>query len=143
VGGRGWEFEEVLALPGALGIASRVIFAGQLPDVDVGALMRSALLLAAVSVGEGFGLPLVEAMYSGIAVLAADIPPFREVAGNAALFVNPLSTDDIAAGLRRLLEDGGAREELRRVGRARRSMFSWERASAEVCATLRAALTAI
>jgi alpha-1,3-rhamnosyl/mannosyltransferase len=82
-------------------------------------------------------------MYSGLPVLAADIPAFREVAGNAALFVNPLRTDDIAAGLRKLLADSDAREELRRVGRARRGLFSWERASAEVCATLRASLTAI
>ena len=143
VGRRGWEFEDVLALPAALGIEARVLFAGHLSELEVGELLRHALMLAAVSLGEGFGLPLVEAMYSGLPVLAADIPAFREVAGNAALFVNPLSADDIAAGLRRLLDSTTLREELRLVGRARRSMFSWDRASEEVCATLRSALTAI
>ena len=143
VGRQGWGFDEVLARPGDLGIEARVMFAGQLSDVEVGALMRSALLLAAVSVAEGFGLPLVEAMYSGLPVLAADIPPFREVAGNAALFVNPLSTADIIAGLRRMLEDASLREGLSQVGRARRALFSWDRASEEVCACLRATLTAI
>ena len=143
VGRRGWDFDDVLALPARLGVESRVIFAGQLPDGEVGSLMRSALCLAAVSVGEGFGLPLVEAMFSGLPVLAADIPPFREVAGNAALFVNPLSTADIAAGLARLLQDADLRNDLREVGRGRRGLFDWERASAEVCSTLRAALTGI
>jgi glycosyltransferase involved in cell wall biosynthesis len=143
VGRPGWDFEEVLALPAKLGIAPRVHLAGHLPEAEVAALMRASLVLAAVSTAEGFGLPLVEAMHSGLPVLAADIPPFREVAGTAALFVNPTSTDDIAAGLARLLADASLRRELVEAGRARRGLFSWERASREVCATLRGALTAV
>lgn len=143
VGGNGWDFEEVLARPAALGIEDRVVFAGHLEEAELAPLMRHSLLLAAVSTAEGFGLPLVEAMCSGIPILASDIPPFREVAGNAAIFVNPTSADDIAAGLRRLLGDPGLRAELVAVARARRSLFSWDRAAAEVSAILRGALTGI
>jgi len=143
VGKQGWDFDDVLALPARLGIERRVVFAGQLSDVDLGVLMRASLFLAAVSVAEGFGLPVVEAMFSGLPVLAADIPPFREVAGNGALFVNPLSTDDIRAGIDRLARDSRLRQELVEVGQNRRALFSWERASADVCSTLKAALTGI
>jgi glycosyltransferase involved in cell wall biosynthesis len=143
VGRRGWDWAEVVELPQRLGVERQVIFAGHLPEPEVAELMRSSLLLAAVSTAEGFGLPLVEAMYSGLPLLASDIPAFREVAGNAATFVNPLSVEDISAGLRRLLGDERARAELVAVGRGRRQLFSWERAAREVCATLRATLTEV
>lgn len=140
VGRQGWQFEEVLAMPATLGISDRVTFAGHLEDAEVALAMRASILLAAVSTGEGFGLPVVEAMYSGLPILAADIPPFREVAGNAALFVNPLSVADIAAGLNQLLGHPARRQELVDVGRARRALFSWDRAADEVTAALWKAL---
>jgi glycosyltransferase involved in cell wall biosynthesis len=143
VGGMGWDIAEVMARPAALGIQDRVVFAGHLEEEELAQLMRHSLLLAAVSTAEGFGLPLVEAMCSGIAILASDIPPFREVAGHAATFVNPTSVEDITAGLRRLLGDEGLRVQLVEVARARRSLFSWDRAGAEVSAVLRGALTGV
>jgi glycosyltransferase involved in cell wall biosynthesis len=143
VGRPGWEYDEVLRAPARLGVESRVVLTGHLEEDQVAGLLRNSALLAAVSTAEGFGLPLVEAMYSGVPMLAADIPAFREVAGNAALFVNPLSVDDIAAGLRRLLGDADLRRELVEVGRGRRQLFSWERAGRDICALLRATLTAV
>ncbi|MGI8610019.1 MAG: glycosyltransferase family 4 protein [Candidatus Dormibacteria bacterium] len=140
VGQRGWQFEEVMALPAKLGIAERVIFAGHLEDREVADLMRGSLLLAAVSTGEGFGLPVVEAMYSGLPILAADIPPFREVAGAAALFVNPLSVKDIASGLGHLVSDPARRQALIDAGRGRRGLFSWDHAAGDIAAALRRAL---
>jgi glycosyltransferase involved in cell wall biosynthesis len=132
VGKPGWDYEELIALPGQLGVEARVNFTGHLDETDVGDLMRSSLALCAVSTGEGFGLPLLEAMSCGLPILAADIPPFREVAGTAAGYVNPLSVDDIAAGLKRLLADGAARRRMAEAGIARRSLFSWERAAADM-----------
>lgn len=142
VGQRGWDYEAVVRLPRQLGIEDRVIFAGHLEDAEVAQLMRASMLLAAVSTGEGFGLPVVEAMYSGLPLLASDIPPFREVAGAAAQFVNPLIVDDIAAGLSRLVGDPEKRAALVEVGRGRRGLFSWARASEEVAAALWRALPA-
>jgi glycosyltransferase involved in cell wall biosynthesis len=112
-----------MALPGRLGLGGRVRFTGHLDESDIGDLMRASVALCAVSTGEGLGLPLLEAMSCGLPILAADIPPFREVAGTAACYVNPLSVDDIGAGLRRLLADAGL---------SGRSLFSWERAAAHM-----------
>jgi glycosyltransferase involved in cell wall biosynthesis len=143
VGGKGWDYDAIVARPGELGVEDRVIFAGHLGEQDLASLMRHALMLAAVSTAEGFGLPLVEAMCSGVPILASDIPPFREVAGNAATFVNPNSVDDVAAGLRRLATDSTLRRQLVEVGRARRGLFSWSRAATEVNHVLRGALTGV
>ena len=143
VGRAGWEFEEVMALPARMGIADRVVFTGHLPETDIGDLMRASILLCAVSTAEGFGLPLVEAMYCGLPILAADIPPFREVAGTAARFVDPGSEEAIAAGLQSLIDDPGARAEMGAVGVRRRHLFSWDVAADAIVGTLRASLTSV
>jgi glycosyltransferase involved in cell wall biosynthesis len=143
VGRNGWEYEDVLALPGELGIAERVVFTGHLPEPDIGDLMRASVLLCAVSTAEGFGLPLVEAMYCGLPILASDIPPFREVAGTAARFVDPMSEAAIATGLRLMLDDPAARAEMGAAGTRRRALFSWDAAAEAIVGTLRGALTSV
>jgi glycosyltransferase involved in cell wall biosynthesis len=140
VGRPGWEHEEVMRLPGALGIDDRVRFTGHLDEAEVADLMRASRLLLALSTGEGFGLPLVEAMHTGLPILASDIPPFREVAGNAARFVNPLEVAGIAAALERLLPAGGQLLEMSAAGLGRRGLFSWDRAGAELVDLLRRVL---
>jgi len=137
VGGAGWEAEEVLALPGALGIADRVVFTGHLADSELGDLMRASLMLLALSTGEGFGLPVLEAMYTGLPILASDIPPFREVAGNAARFVDPRDEAAIAARLQGLLANPGERAEMAAAGLGRRQLFTWERTAAGIVEVLR------
>jgi glycosyltransferase involved in cell wall biosynthesis len=126
-----------MALPDRLGVSGRVVFAGHLPEADVAELMRAAVALCAVSTGEGFGLPLVEAMYSGLPILASDIPPFREVGGTAARFVDPASEVAIAKGLQAMLADPGARLEMAQAGLNRRQLFSWDTAAAEIVKLLR------
>jgi glycosyltransferase involved in cell wall biosynthesis len=132
VGKPGWRHEPVLALPAELGIADRVVFAGHVTSEDLAALMRQSLLLCALSTAEGFGLPLVEAMASGLPILASDIPPFREVAGNAARFVPPTHEAAITARLAELIDSPALRAELAAVGLGRRGLFSWARAGAAV-----------
>jgi glycosyltransferase involved in cell wall biosynthesis len=139
VGGNGWQHEEVLALPRALGLEARVVFTGYLPDVTVGELMRTSLALCAVSTAEGFGLPLVEAMHSGLPIVASDIPPFREVAGPAATYVDPLDEESIAAGLETMIGSDAHRRELAQAGLQRGALFSWESTAQAVTAELQAA----
>ena len=136
VGKPGWGYESMLALPDQLGVGERVRFTGHLDEGDVGDLMRASVALCAVSIAEGFGLPLVEAMCCGLPILAADIPPFREVAGTAARFVQPLLVEDIAAGLEALVSDGQARARMTAAGLGRRSLFSWRQAAAELVEVL-------
>jgi glycosyltransferase involved in cell wall biosynthesis len=136
VGKPGWAYEETMATPARLGVVERVHFAGHLDEAEVGDLMRASVALCAVSTAEGFGLPVLEAMCCGLPVLASDIPPFREIAGTAARFVAPTHIDDITAGLAAVLRDGEARRRMREAGLARRSLFSWDRAAADIVGAL-------
>jgi glycosyltransferase involved in cell wall biosynthesis len=86
-------------------------------------LYRGARCLAYVPLYEGFGLPVLEAMASGTPVVASDIPALREVAGAAAVYVDPLDTGDISRGLAEVRE---RRNELVEAGRKRAAAFSWQ-----------------
>ena len=136
VGKPGWEYQNVISLPAQLRVTDRVHFTGHLGEKDIGDLMRASVALCAVSTAEGFGLPVVEAMCCGLPVVAADIPPFREVAGTAARFVQPESVEGIASGLQQVLADGEARGRMSEAGLGRRSLFSWRSAAVDIVGAL-------
>jgi len=94
-------------------------------------LYQGARLLAFPSLYEGFGLPVLEAMTCGIPVLTSNVSSLPEVAGDAALLVDPLDVSAIADGLWQLLNDRELARELSRKGRARAAKFSWRRAALE------------
>lgn len=130
----GWETDETLAA--ARRHADVVRLLGFVPDADLPALYRGADLFAYPSLYEGFGLPVLEAMRSGTPVLTSRVSSLPEVAGEAAVYVDPLDTSDIAAGLTSALTDVGLRERLAADGLARAQRFSWERCAAETVALL-------
>ena len=74
---------------------------------------------------EGFGMPVLEALAAGIPVACSDIPPLREVAGDAALFFDPLDEDAIAAAIERVMSDAALQERLAAAGRERARPFTW------------------
>jgi glycosyltransferase involved in cell wall biosynthesis len=98
---------------------------GYVDDEELARLYRKALVSAAPSLHEGFGLPLVEAMASGTPVACSRIPVFEEMAHDAAAYFDPSSVDDIAATLRRLLGDAPLRAALSARGRARAAALTW------------------
>jgi glycosyltransferase involved in cell wall biosynthesis len=110
-------------------IAHGLHFAGNVTDEELAPLYRGARLLAFVSLYEGFGLPILEAMAASIPVLTSNVTATAEIAGNAALTVDPTSVPDIAAGLQRLSADENLRTELIRLGRARAASFDWNEAA--------------
>jgi glycosyltransferase involved in cell wall biosynthesis len=112
------------------GIAERVRFLGRFDDRDLGALYRGAAAFALPSRYEGFGIPLIEALACGTPSLAGDRTSLPEVAGDAALLVDPEDPDAIARALDRLLADEALRRDLRTRGPARARRFTW-RACAE------------
>lgn len=120
-----------------LGLEGAVIFTGFLPEEDLPALYSGADAFLCVSLYEGFGLPLLEAMACGTPVLASRASSLPEVVGDAGLLVDPLDADKIAAAMLRLVEDTNYRKELAERGRLRAASFTWDRAALAVLSLYR------
>ena len=131
-GQRGWLCDDLAAQAQRLGLAGRVILAGYVPPEDKAALLSGALALVFPSLYEGFGMPVVEAMACGVPVLTSAVSSLPEVAGDAALLVDPLSTSAIAAGMSRLVADAGLRQALAERGTLQAQRFSWAEAARQV-----------
>lgn len=99
---------------------------GYVDDVDLPALYRGADLIAYPSLYEGFGMPVLEGMAAGVPVLTSCVSSLPEVAGGAAMLVDPYDVDGIAAGLHRALADQGWRRSAVSAGCARASALSWD-----------------
>lgn len=130
-GGAGYGADRVLERIERSKARGRIRLAGHVSDDVRGALYASAEALLFPSLEEGFGLPVVEAFSAGLPVIASNGSAVREVAGDAALLVDPLATDEIAGALARVLGSESLREELRQEGAARAKRFTWERCAAE------------
>ena len=104
-----------------------VIFAGRLGQEELARVIASALALTYVSFFEGFGIPIIEAFNAGTPVITSNVTSMPEVAGDAALIVDPHQVEGIAAAMKTLAEDPEKREELIRKGTARGREFSWDR----------------
>lgn len=101
---------------------------GYLTRTELDALYRRARIFAFPSLDEGFGMPVLEAMANSVPVITSNRSALPEVAGDAALFVNPDDPEEIAAALTRLASDEALRDDLARRGRERALQFSWESA---------------
>jgi glycosyltransferase involved in cell wall biosynthesis len=121
------------------GIPEQVTFAGSRPVDELAALYRSATAVVLTSAVESFALPLLEAMASGTAVIASDIPVAREVCGDAAQFYPPGDVDALAASIRRALHDRRWRGDAVARGLARARLFSWQKAALQIGASFIAA----
>ncbi|MFQ3534986.1 MAG: glycosyltransferase family 1 protein [Aggregatilineales bacterium] len=131
VGGRGWLEAPIHAQARALG--ERVVFTGFAAEADLPALYSGALCLALPSLYEGFGLPVLEGMACGIPVLTSNVSSLPEVAGDAALMVDPHSVEAIRAGLLRLLEEDTAARAARIArGCAQARRFTWAAAAQQL-----------
>ena len=136
VGRRGWLSQEYKRHAAVRGLAGRVHFPGYLPDAAVAALMEKAIFFAFPSLFEGFGLPVLEAQTTGVAVMCAKNSALPEIAGDAALLVDPNDVDDIAAAMLRLSRDEALRQELIAKGYENVKRFSWQKAARETLAVL-------
>ena len=134
VGALGWETGETLAALHSLG--ERCAMLGYVSDAALAELYRRCAVFCYPSLGEGFGLPVLEAMAAGAAVLTANVSSLPEVGGDAVEYADPCSVASIAAGLRGLLGDEPRRTELSRRARERAGEFSWARFAREVLAVL-------
>ncbi len=112
---------------------SGLVFLGAVSDGVLVALYKQSLALVYPSLYEGFGLPLVEAMALGTPVITSNCSSMPEVAGNAALLINPYDVEQIAAAMKRIVLSGKLRYKMRTMGLKRVGDFSWTKAAREVC----------
>ncbi len=128
-GGYGWLAREIVRAARTPALQGRVRLLGRVTQEDLAGLYGHARLLAYPSLAEGFGLPVLEAMASGCPVVTSDRSSLPEVAGDAAVFVDPESVEAIVEGIRRVWEDDVLAADLTARGRARARLFSWQRAA--------------
>jgi alpha-1,3-rhamnosyl/mannosyltransferase len=135
-GGWGWKSDELRNL-----IVTRqnegydIILTGHVSGEDRVGLFKNAKTLAFPSHYEGFGMPILEAFYCGIPVVAADIPVLREVGNNACLW-SERDAKSLAKALQKILSDTTLRNELSRKGKERASDFSWEKTAKKLATRL-------
>jgi glycosyltransferase involved in cell wall biosynthesis len=134
VGSIGWGYDDVKDIMAEMSLAGILIHTGYLPTDRLPALLSHAQALLFPSLTEGFGLPVLEAMACGCPVITADIPCIKEIAGDAAIKIDPLSIDKICQAITAVSIDESLRANLTRLGLAQNKLFSWERCARETLA---------
>jgi glycosyltransferase involved in cell wall biosynthesis len=129
-----WRESQLYELIERLRLDDRVVFTGYLSDHELAVLYRGALAVAYPSLYEGFGLPILEAMACGSPVICSSTSSMPEVAGDAAILVDPYGTGEIAEALRWVIESPTLRDDLRRRGLERAALFSWESTARQTAA---------
>jgi glycosyltransferase involved in cell wall biosynthesis len=140
VGARGWRTGATLAALRSLG--ERCTMLGHISDAALAELYRRCAVFCYPSLGEGFGLPVLEAMAAGAAVVTSNTSSLPEVGGDSVEYVDPWSVQSIAAGVERLLRSPERRAELGLRARERAAEFSWDRTAQLTLSALEGAVAA-
>jgi glycosyltransferase involved in cell wall biosynthesis len=125
-GGKGWLFGPITDAVSAMGLTDDVTFTGYVPGEDLPALYSGADCVLLPSHYEGFGLPLIEAMACGAPVVSSNASSLPELAGDAALFINPDDAEALTAAIRQILDQPEFAATLRTRGLAQARRFTWE-----------------
>ncbi len=131
-GGKGWMYETIFEQVKRSGLEDRVHFPGFVDEADLPTLYSAADLFAYVSLYEGFGLPLLEAMACGTPVIGSNTSSLPEVIGEVGLQVDARDVDDIARALRQMIDQPELRERSIGLGLERAKVFSWDKAAREL-----------
>lgn len=126
LGARRFGAEKTLTLAHASPFAGDIIFPDFVEQADLNALYAAADLFVFPSLNEGFGLPVVEAFASGTPVITSNVTALPEIAGDAAITVNPTDTAALAEAMRNVLSNATLRDELTQKGIARARVFTWK-----------------
>ena len=122
-------------------LEKEVLFTGYLEEYDLSSVYRLASLLAFPSLHEGFGIPVIEAMACGVPVLTSNVSALPEVAGDAAILVDPYSVESIANGILAILSDEKLRYRLIKRGFERIKLFSREKSAKVIVESYQKAFT--
>lgn len=126
VGTADWKAPNLEALLATGGIGNRVIMTGSIGDEELLAVYAMATIFCFPSFAEGFGLPPLEAMASGVPVIVADRTALPEVCGDAGVFVDPSEPPGIAHAINGLLNDTAFYHQKRAAGLQRAALYSWD-----------------
>lgn len=118
------------AVQAAAGVTDRVHFTGYVTDRQLAAAYRCATVFVFPSLYEGFGLPALEAMAHGVPIASSNAGSLPEVCGEAAVFFDPHSVEEMSQAIDHLLNDAALRERLAAAGTARLKDFSWQKTAA-------------
>lgn len=129
-GRKAWKFKEALEVYESMENKQDVIFTGHLTSEDLASLMAGAMALVYVSLFEGFGIPIIEAMNCGTPVITSKVSSMPEVAGDAALLVQPESVNEIADAMEKISKDEQLRKSLIVKGDLQKQKFSWDKTAA-------------
>lgn len=132
VGGDGWDFNNVKKMAVSSGIQDRIHFFGYVSDSELKLLYQNASALVFPSLFEGFGLTVLEAMASGCPVITSNVSSLPEVAGNAAVLINPKDITQISDAIELLCTDENTRNECVLRGKMHAEKFSWDTSAEEV-----------
>lgn len=130
--------DKLAELARSLGIGNRLVFSGKVSETELAALYRGALFLTFPSFYEGFGLPIVEAFACGTPVITSNLTSMPEIAGDAAILVNPHDVDEIAMAMERLHSSEELRTSLIKRGYQRAEVFSWDSVAHRVLVAIQA-----
>ena len=139
VGKKGWGYNDFFRRLRELGLEGEVLFPGFVPDKDLPAVYSAADLFVFPSLYEGFGLPVLEAMACGTPVVCSNTSSLPEVAGDAALLVDPYDVRGLKDALARLLADPSLRGGLVDRGLRRVTQFTWQKTAEQTLAVYRQA----
>lgn len=127
VGKKGWFYREIFETVKKYKLEDAVVFTGYVDETEKRALLSQTLMFLYPSFYEGFGIPILEAMAAGAPVITGNTSSLPEVAGDAALLVNPHEWEEIAAAMKRLLTDPKLQDKLKQKGLKQAASFTWEK----------------
>jgi glycosyltransferase involved in cell wall biosynthesis len=131
-GQKGWQYESIFKTVEDQKLSEHVTFTGFISSEDKSALYKNASLFVYPSLYEGFGIPILEAMSSGVPVICSNTSSMPEAAGNAAFLVNPERQDEIEDAMYQMLTSATLRNEKVELGYKQAEKFSWDKSAAEL-----------
>ena len=136
VGSKKWWKGDIENAYNAMRYKADVIFLGRTPSGELSKIMASSLALVYTSLFEGFGIPILEAFHAETAVITSNITSMPEVAGDAALLVNPYSVQQIANAMAKISNNIDLRTALISKGQIQRQKFSWDKTADSLWKTI-------
>jgi glycosyltransferase involved in cell wall biosynthesis len=143
VGAKKWWTKEIRETFEKMEFAGEVLFSGRLDAGELGKALGSAIALTYVSYFEGFGIPIVEAFRCGTPVITSNVTSMPEIAGDAALLVDPFQPSSIAGAMADIYKNEGTRQRLILAGEGRKDEFTWQKTADHLWASIEKAVKSV